>query len=57
MSEEDGAVRTFRTAMGIVTVCYKDEPGPKGRKAGTSTIEYFDPPPVRMKLKRKHRKG
>ena len=57
MSEEDGAVRTVRTAMGIVTVCYKDEPGPKGRKAGTSTIEYFDPPPIRMKLKRKHRNG
>jgi|TARA_Y100001951_G_C11263291_1_gene253879 hypothetical protein len=55
MNEEDGAVRSFETAMGIVTVVVKDEPGPKGRKAGTSTMEYFDPPPRPIRLKKKYR--
>jgi len=43
------------TAMGTLTVYTKDEPGPKGNKAGTSRMEYKDPPPRRMPLKKKHR--
>ena len=42
--------------MGTLTVYTKDEPGPKGNKAGTTKMVYKDPPPRRMKLKRKHRK-
>jgi len=57
MNEDTVGYKTYDTAMGKVTVYTKDEPGPKGHKAGTSKMEYFDPPPIRMKLKRKHRKG
>ncbi len=57
MSDEGGAVQSFETAMGIVTVCFKDEPGPRGRKAGTSRMEYKQPPPRNIPLRKKHRKG
>jgi len=45
------------TPMGKVTVYVKDEPGPKGKKAGTSRMEYHDPPPRPMKLKKKYRQS
>ena len=41
--------------MGLVTVYVKDEPGPKGQKAGTSKVVYKDPPPRPMKVKKKYR--
>jgi len=47
--------RTYETSMGRVTVYIKDEPGPRGHKAGTSTMVYHDPPPRPMKLKKKYR--
>ena len=45
---------TVETAMGTLTVHTVDEPGPKGRKAGTSKMVYKDPPPRPMKLKKKY---
>ena len=46
---------THETAMGTLTVYTADEPGPKGRKAGTSKMVYADPPPRPMRLKKKYR--
>ena len=57
MSEEDGTPVARETAMGKLTVYYKDEPGPKGYKAGTSKMEYTQPPPRNIPLRKKHRKG
>ena len=48
---------TVETAMGTITVYTEDEPGPKGRKAGTSKMVYKDPPPRPIKLKRKYRRA
>lgn len=45
------------TPMGTITAYTVDEPGPKGRKAGTSRMEYKDPPPRPMKLKKKYRRS
>ncbi len=47
--------RIVETVMGTLTVYTVDEPGPKGHKAGTSTMVYHDPPPRPMKLKKKYR--
>jgi len=47
--------RIVETAMGTLTVYTVDEPGPRGHKAGTSTMVYHDPPPRPMKLKKKYR--
>lgn len=55
MNENTIGYTTHETAMGTLTVYTKDEPGPKGNKAGTTKMVYKDPPPRRMKLKRKHR--
>ena len=41
--------------MGTLTVYTKDEPGPKGYKAGTTQMVYADPPPRPIRLKRKYR--
>ncbi len=58
MSKDEEALgyQTYDTPMGRVTVFLKDEPGPKGGKAGTTKMEYADPPPLPMKLKKKYRK-
>jgi len=45
------------TPMGRLTVYLADEPGPKGAKAGSTKMEYADPPPRPMKLKKKYRKS
>lgn len=55
MSEDTIGYETYDTPMGLVTVYVKDEPGPKGQKAGTSKVVYKDPPPRPMKLKKKYR--
>ena len=55
MNENTIGYTTHETAMGTLTVYTKDEPGPTGHKAGTTKMVYKDPPPRRMKLKRKHR--
>ena len=58
MNTEDGAAESSRvqvTPFGTLTVYLKDEPGPKGHKAGTSKMEWADPPPRAMKLKKKYR--
>ena len=47
--------KTYETAMGLVTVYTVDEPGAGGHKAGTTKMEYKDPPPRRMPLKKKYR--
>ena len=39
------------TPMGRITIYLKDEPGPRGHKAGTTKMEYHDPPPRPMRLK------
>ena len=57
MNENTVGFTTHETAMGTLTVYTKDEPGPKGHKAGTTHMVYADPPPRPMKLKRKHRQG
>ena len=46
--------RVVETNMGTLTIYTRDEPGPKGQKAGTSTMVYRDPPPRQMKLKAKY---
>ena len=46
-AEDTLGYETYSTPMGDVTVFTKDEPGPKGQKAGTSKMVYNDPPPVR----------
>ena len=43
------------TSMGTLTIYTKDEPGPKGHKAGTSKMEYKGLPPRPIKLKKKYR--
>ena len=43
------------TPMGRITIYLKDEPGPRGHKAGTTKMEYHDPPPRPMRLKKKYR--
>jgi hypothetical protein len=57
MNEDEDTIgyKTYETAMGLVTVYTKDEPGAKGHKAGTTKMVYKDPPPRPMKLKKKHR--
>ena len=45
------------TPMGTLTVYTVDEPGPKGRKAGTSKMEYRGLPPRPIKLKKKYRQS
>ena len=45
------------TLMGRLTVYLVDEPGPKGAKAGTTKMEYADPPPRPIKLKKKYRQS
>ena len=55
-AEDTLGYETYSTPMGDVTVFTKDEPGPKGQKAGTSKMVYNDPPPRPMKLKGKYRR-
>ena len=59
MAQPDDTVgsRVVETAMGTLTVYTKDEPGPKGYKAGTSKMVYKDPPPRPIKLKKKYRQS
>ena len=64
MSEEDGTGDSFSpskivetTVWGTRTTFLKDEPGLKGGKAGTSKMEWADPPPRNIPLRKKHRKG
>ena len=57
MNEDTVGYKTYDTPMGLLTVFTKDEPGPKGYKAGTTKMEYHDPPPRPMKLKKKHRQS
>ena len=47
---------TYQTSMGIITVWKKDgkDKNGVGGKEGTSVMAY-DTPPVKMKLKRKHK--
>ena len=55
MNENTVGFTTHETAMGTLTVYTKDEPGPKGHKAGTTQMVYADPPPRPIRLKRKYR--
>jgi hypothetical protein len=47
--------KTYDTPFGPVTVYTKDQPGPQGGKAGTTKTDWTDPPPRRIRLKRKYR--
>ena len=55
--ESDEIKDVYDTSFGILTVYKKDEPGPKGGKAGTShtVLHEGQPVPRRMKLKKKYR--
>ena len=55
--ESDAAKDVYSTPFGIITFSKKDEPGPKGHKAGTSsTIPHEGQPATRpIKLKKKYR--
>ena len=55
MISRDSAI-AVETAFGTLTIFTKDEPGPKGHKAGTTKMVYNDPPPRPMKLKGKYRR-
>ena len=57
LSDNTAEYQTYDTPVGKVTVYLKDEPGPKGHKKGTTKMEYKDPPPRPMKLKRKYRQS
>jgi len=47
--------KTYDTPFGPVTVYTKDQPGAGGHKAGTTKTDWKDPPPRRIRLKRKYR--
>jgi hypothetical protein len=55
--ESDETKDVYNTPFGILTVYKQDELGMKGGKAGTShTVPHQgQPPPRRMKLKKKYR--
>ena len=55
--ESDETKDVYSTPFGIITFYKKDEPGPKGHKAGTShTVPHEgQPAPHQMKLKKKYR--
>ena len=58
MNAEDGAAESSQvrvTPFGTLTVFLKDVPGIDGGKAGTSQMEWADPPPRPIKLKKKYR--
>ena len=56
MTSSNGEI-AVETAFGTLTIFTKDEPGPKGHKAGTTKMEYQGPPPRRIKLKKKYRQA
>ena len=56
MNDDTIGYKTYDTPLGRITVYTKDQPGPKGKKKGTSTMEYADPPPRPIKLRQKYRR-
>ena len=55
--ESDEIKDVYNTPFGIITFYKKDEPGPKGHKAGTgNTVPHEgEPVPRRIKQKKKYR--
>ena len=53
--EADDEKEVWKTPFGLQTVFKKDQPGPRGGKAGTTNMVYDDPPPRTIKLKKKYR--
>jgi len=53
MTSWDSAI-AVETAFGTLTIFTKDEPGPKGHKAGTTKMEYNGQPPRPITLRKKY---
>lgn len=53
--ESDDEKEIWKTPFGLLTVFKKDQAGLKGGKAGTTRMEYDDPPPRPIKLRKKYR--
>jgi len=55
----DEITDTYETNLGIITIWKKDGKDKDGvnGKEGTSKMIHSDPPPVKMTLKKKYRKG
>jgi hypothetical protein len=53
MTSRDSAI-AVETAFGTLTIFTKDEPGPKGHKAGTTKMEYNGRPPRPITLRKKY---
>ena len=45
------------TPFGTLTIFTRDEPGPKGHKAGTTKMEYNGQPPRPITLRKKYRQA
>ena len=63
MSEEGPSIASsndeiaVETSFGVLTIFTKDEPGPKGHKAGTTKMQYNGPPPRPITLRKKYRQA
>ena len=55
----DDITDTYETNLGIITVWKKDGKNQDGvnGKEGASKMIYSDPPPVKMRLKKKYKKA
>ena len=56
MASSNGEI-AVETSFGILTIITKDEPGPKGNKAGTTKMQYNGPPPRPITLRKKYRQA
>ena len=56
MTASDSEI-AVETAFGTLTIFTKDEPGPKGHKAGTTKVEYNGQPPRPITLRKKYRQA
>ena len=56
MTSSDSEI-AVETAFGTLTIFTRDEPGPKGHKAGTTKMEYTGQPPRPITLRKKYRQA
>ena len=56
MTSSDSEI-AVETPFGTLTIFTKDEPGPKGHKAGTTKMEYTGQPPRPITLRKKYRQA
>jgi hypothetical protein len=56
MTSSDSEI-AVETPFGTLTIFTRDEPGPKGQKAGTTKMEYNGQPPRPITLRKKYRQA